>query len=148
MRILADINGCIKRPNTAPRTLNGELSRAPWHNRLEACQGVAFLAFISGCGVAEGSRVRLAEQSRAGEILQGEGKREGRGKRGTQVRKARERQDAGGKTMEALPSLRPCLLPCTVDWREVLRCEHRERKSKRIWLLCLSDRSRNGAFCS
>lgn len=66
--------------NAALKTFNGELSGAPWHNCSEACQVVAFLAFISGCGVAEGGRVRLAEQSRAGEILQGEGKREGRGK--------------------------------------------------------------------
>lgn len=69
-----------KQTNAALKTFNGELSGAPWHNRSEACQVVAFLAFISGCGVAEGGRVRLAEQSRAGEILQGEGKREGRGK--------------------------------------------------------------------
>lgn len=72
--------GAEKKTNTALRTFNGELSGAPWHNRLEACQVVAFLALISGCGVAEGGRVRLAEQSKAGEILQGEGKREGRGK--------------------------------------------------------------------
>lgn len=117
--------------NAALKTFNGELSGAPWHNRSEACQVVAFLAFISGCGVAEGGRVRLAEQSRAGEILQGEGKREGRGKHEEhRWERQRERQDIGGKTMEALPSLSPCLLPCTVDWREVLRCEQRERERK------------------
>lgn len=40
---------------------------------------VAFLAFISGCGVAEGGQARLAEQSGAGGILQGEGRREREG---------------------------------------------------------------------
>lgn len=119
-----------KNPNMALRTLSGELNGPPWHNRLEACQVVAFLAFISGCGVAEGGRARLAEQSRAGGILQGEGRREREGvnKLNTGEKGKREREDVGSKTMEAHPSLTPCLLPCTVDWREVLRCEHTRRK--------------------
>lgn len=56
------------------------------------------------------------------------------------MRKAGERQDIAGKTMEALPSLSPCLLPCTEDWREVLRCEHthteREKEQERAQCGC------------
>lgn len=128
MRILTDIKvaGKKNQPKHGSKYAQQRTQRAPWHNRLEACQVVAFLAFISGCGVAEGGRARLAEQSRAGRILQGEGRREREGvnKLNTGEKGKREREDVGGKTMEAHPSLTPCLLPCTVDWREVLRCEH------------------------
>lgn len=89
--------GCRKKHGS--KNAQRRTQRAPWHNRLEACQVVAFLAFISGCGVAEGGWARLAEQSRAGGILQGEGRREREGVKTSwiQVRKARER----GRTWEA-----------------------------------------------
>lgn len=94
--------GCRKKknkPKHGSKNAQRRTQRAPWHNRLEACQVVAFLAFISGCGVAEGGRARLAEQSRAGGILQGEGRREREGvnKLNTGEKGKREREGGRGR---------------------------------------------------
>lgn len=63
MRILTDINGCRKKnpKNVQRRTQRGPPGTIAWRPAKWSHSSL----FISGCGVAEGGRVRLAGQSGA-----------------------------------------------------------------------------------